>query len=71
MNSWWWSQREKEKGMGVRGHTGKGVLLGNEEGDKGILLFLDWAIHNLLKKFTNECEVLLHGELWWGGHSEI
>jgi len=28
----------------IRGHTGKGVLLGSEGGDKGILLFLDWAM---------------------------
>ena len=26
----------------MRGHTGKGVLLGNEGGDEGILLFLGW-----------------------------
>ena len=27
----------------IRGHTGKGVLLGGEGGDEGILLFLGWA----------------------------
>ena len=55
------------------GHTGKGVLLGSEGGDKGILLFLGWATrHNLLKGLsTNKGEVLLHGELRWGGHREI
>ena len=75
------------------GHTGKGVLLGSEGGDEGILLFLgrarreswlrDWfgsrrrSDHsrkrdNLGKGFsTNEGEVLVHGELWWGGHREI
>jgi len=32
------------------GRTGKGVLLGSEGGDEGILLFLGWATrHNLLK----------------------
>jgi len=60
----------------MRGHTGKGVLLGSDGGDKGILLFLGWARweswHNLLKGVaTNESEVLLLGELWWGGHREI
>ena len=57
----------------MRGHTGKGVLLGSEGGDKGILFFLGWATwDHLLKGFSvNEGEVLLHGELWRGGHSEI
>jgi len=75
----------------MRGHTGKGVLLGSEGGDEGILLFLgrarweswlrgwlwDWfgrrrRRDNLGKGFsTNKGEVLLHGELWWGGHREI
>jgi len=27
----------------MTGHTGKGVLLGSEGGDEGILLFLGWA----------------------------
>jgi len=27
----------------MRGHTGKGVLLGSEGCDEGILLFLGWA----------------------------
>ena len=27
----------------MRGHTGKGVLLGSEGGDEGILLFLGWG----------------------------
>ena len=61
----------------MRGHTGKGVLLGSEGGDKGILLFLGWTRngwgrdhgrrrHNLRKGFTvKEGEVLLPGELWW------
>jgi len=70
----------------MRGHTGKGVLLGSEGGDEGILLFLGWARweswlrgwfgsrrrHNLGKGFsTDEGEVLLPGELWWDGHREI
>ena len=60
----------------MRGHTRKGVLLGGEGGDEGILLFLGRARcrrrDNLGKGFsTNKGEVLLHGELWWGGHREI
>jgi len=27
----------------MRGHTGKGVFLGSEGGDEGILLFLGWG----------------------------
>ena len=34
------SQGERER---MRVHTGKGVLLGSEGGDKGILLFLGWT----------------------------
>ena len=65
----------------MRGHTGKGVLLGSEGCDEGILLFLGWARwesdhgrrrNNLGKGFsTNEGEVLFPGELWWGGYNEI
>ena len=76
----------------MRVHTGKGVLLGSEGGDKGILLFLGRARweswlqgwfgrgwrsdhsrrrHNMRKGFANKGEVLLHGELGWGGHREI
>ena len=34
------SKGERER---MRGHTGKGVLMGSEGGDEGILLFLGWA----------------------------
>jgi len=33
----------ESKGKFTRGHTGKGVLLGSEGGDEGILLFLGRA----------------------------
>ena len=74
------TREERER---MRVHTGKGVLLGSEGGDEGILLFLGWARwdwfgsrrrsdhgmrrHNLV----NEGEVLLHGELWRSGDREI
>ena len=35
--------RIEKENEGMRGHTGKGVLLGSEGGDEGILLFLGWA----------------------------
>jgi len=50
----------------MRVHTGKGVLLGSEGGNEGILLFLGGS-----KGFTNKGEVLLHGELWRSGDREI
>ena len=50
----------------MRGHTGKGILLGSEGGNEGILLFLGGS-----KGFTNKGEVLLHGELWRSGDREI
>ena len=39
----------------MRGHTWKGVLLGSEGGDEGILLFLGWAWQEsrLLDRFGN------------------
>ena len=71
----------------MRVHTGKGVLLGSEGGDKGILLFLgrarweswlrDWfgrrrSDHGRRRhNLVNEGEVLLHGELWRSGDREI
>ena len=36
------SQRENSQRR-IRGHTRKGFLPGSEGGDKGIILFLDWA----------------------------
>ena len=41
MNTWcsWWWMGEGD----IRGHTGKGVFLGSEGGDEGILLFLGWG----------------------------
>ena len=35
--------RIEKENEGMRGHTGKGVLLGSEGGDEGILLFLGRA----------------------------
>jgi len=68
----------------MRVHTGKGVLLGSEGGEKGILLFLGRARREsrLLDRIdsdssrrrynlVNEGEVLLHGELWRSGDREI
>ena len=80
------SQREKSQGERerMRVHTGKGVLLGSEGGEKGILLFLGRARREsrLLDRIdsdssrrrynlVNEGEVLLHGELWRSGDREI
>ena len=69
-----------DKGMGD--HTSEIChFSGGDGGKEGVFFLLGdnhWCAggrrrgNNLLKGFAaNEGQVLLHGELWWGGHREI
>ena len=62
---------------GNEDHTGEIYHLSGGEGDKeGVFFFLGdnhWRRRNNLVKglAINKGQVLLHGELWRGGHREI